>query len=72
MVRSRSVILSARFAPQSSASVTLRPATSEMLRPSTLTARTSGRSRRPLQVGQGLVTMNFSSSVRMYSESVSL
>ena len=52
--------------------MTDRPATSEMLRPSTLTARTSGRRRRPRQVGHGFWTMNFSSSVRMYSDSVSL
>ena len=44
----------------------------EMLRPSTVTARTSGRRRRPRQVGHGFWTMNFSSSVRMYSDSVSL
>ena len=43
-----------------------------MFRPSTVTASASGRSRRPWQVGHGFWTMNFSSSVRMYSDSVSL
>src|SRR5882724_1404764 len=43
-----------------------------MLWSSTVTARTSGLSRLPWQVGHGRVTMYFSSSVLMYSESVSL
>ena len=43
-----------------------------MFRSATLTASTSGRSRLPPQVGHGFWTMNFSSSVRMYSDSVSL
>ena len=42
-----------------------------MLRPSIVTASTSGRRRRPLQAGQGRSTMYFSSSVLMYSDSVS-
>jgi hypothetical protein len=45
--------------------------TAAMSRPSTVTASASGRSRRPAQVGQGFWTMNFSSSVLMYSDSVS-
>ena len=45
--------------------------TSQMLRPSMVTARTSGLSRLPPQVGQGRLTMNRSSSVLTYSESVS-
>ena len=72
IVRSRSVTFAPSVAAQSSASVTESVATSEMLRPSTVTASASGRSRRPLQVGHGFWTMNFSSSVRMYSDSVSL
>ena len=70
--RSRSVIRSPRSLAQSSASVTESPDTSAMLRSSRcVTARTSGRSRLPPQVGHGFWTMNFSSSVRMYSDSVS-
>ena len=45
--------------------------TSQTFRSPIVTARISGRSRLPPQVGQGRVTMYFSSSVLMYSESVS-
>ena len=62
---------SAGAATQSSASVIDSVATSEMSASSTVTARTSGFSRLPPQAGQGRVTMYFSSSVLMYSESVS-
>ncbi len=72
MVCSRSVTRSMSAAAQSSASVTERVDVSAMLFPSTVTARVSGRRRLPWQVGQGLLTMNFTSSVRMYSDSVSL
>ena len=60
-----------RLRPTSSASVIDRSATSEMSRPSTVTPSASGRRRLPLQAGQGRSTMYFSSSVLMYSESVS-
>jgi hypothetical protein len=65
IVRSRSVSFFGRVATQSRASVIDRVATDEMSRPSTVTARTSGYRRLPLQVGHGLVTMYFSSSALM-------
>ena len=45
--------------------------TSQIVAPSIVTARISGFSRLPPHVGHGRVTMYFSSSVLMYSESVS-
>ena len=45
--------------------------TSQMFRSPIVTDRISGRSRFPPQVGHGLLTMYFSSSVRTKSESVS-
>ncbi len=71
MVRSRSEMRFGSARAHSSESVMDRSATSEMSRPSTVTPRASGRSRLPLQVGHGRSTMYFSSSVLMYSESVS-
>ena len=71
IARSRSVSFFGSRPTQSSASVIDRVATSEIDLSSTVTARTSGFSRLPRQVGQGRVTMYFSSSVLMYSESVS-
>ena len=58
-------------ATHASASVIDITETSQMFLPSTVTARISGFSRRPWQTGHGRVTMYFSSSVLMYSESVS-
>ena len=71
IVRSRSVRSAGSASTQARASVTLIVATSWMLRPSIVTASTSGRSRRPAQAGQGRATMYFSISVLMYSDSVS-
>ena len=51
--------------PSASASVIDIVETSQTLRSPIVTARTSGRSRLPPQVGHGRVTMNFSSSVLM-------
>ena len=71
MVDSRSLSGPAAAATQARASLTDMPATSAMCRSPMVTPSTSGLSRRPAQVGQGRSTMYFSSSVRMYSESVS-
>ena len=71
MVRSRSLRTFGSSATQPRASVIDITEMSEMFRSSTVTARISGFSRRPLQTGHGRVTMYFSSSVLMYSESVS-
>ena len=57
--------------PRPARRVTASPAMSAMLRPSMVTPRTSGLSRLPPHAGQGRSTMYFSSSVLMYSESVS-
>ena len=72
MTCSRSVMVSCRRAAQSRASTTDSPDTCATFSPSTVTARTSGLRRRPAQVGHGFWTMNFSSSARMNSDSVSL
>ena len=71
MVCSRSLIRSRIVSAQDSASVTATALMSEMFWPSMVTPSTSGLSRRPLHTGQGRSTMYFSSSVLMYSESVS-
>ena len=49
----------------------VRPLTSMMFRPQTVTARASGLRRRPAQEGHGRRAMYRSSSPRMYSDSVS-
>jgi len=48
---------SSRLSKKAAASPTDMAATSAMLRPATVTARLSGRSRVPLQVGQGTSRM---------------
>ena len=71
IVRSRSLTRSGRSATHSSASVIVRTEISQMLRPSTVTPIASGRRRLPSHTGHGRSTMYFSSSVLMYSDSVS-
>ena len=71
MVDSRSFSVSGSAATQARASLTDMAATSAMCRSPMVTPSASGLSRRPPQVGQGRSTMYFSSSVRMYSDSVS-
>ena len=71
IVRSRSVSFFGSPATHARASVIDIVEMSQTLLPSTVTARISGFSRFPPQVGHGRLTMNFSSSVLMYSESVS-
>ena len=71
MVRSRSESDALRPVAQRSASVMDIVETSQTFRSPIVTARISGLRRLPPHVGHGRVTMYFSSSVLMYSESVS-
>ena len=68
---SRSVSFSGRPVTKSQAAVIERVETCQMFRPSTVTARISGLSRLPSQVGHGRATMYRSSSDLMNSDSVS-
>jgi hypothetical protein len=71
IVRSRSVRVVPSVDAQRRASVIDIVDTSQTFRSPIVTARISGRRRRPWHVGHGRVTMNFSSSVLTNSESVS-